>query len=105
MPIPYVAPRNDDERTLTNMWAEALGLEQVGIVDNFFELGGDSMIMTQILGRIQETFGISLTIRAIFDDPTVQALAERIESLQTTTQNAQVLVGAAAGRETVEGAL
>ena len=48
MPIPYVAPRNDEERVLADLWAQALRLERVGIVDNFFDLGGDSMVMTQI---------------------------------------------------------
>jgi acyl carrier protein len=106
MPIPYVAPRNDDERILADLWAEGLRVERVGIVDNFFDLGGDSMVMTLILGRIQETFGVSLTIRAMFDDPTVQALAERIAELRTSTEHAQALMGAAAAeRATVEGAI
>ena len=76
----YVAPRNDIEQRLTEIWQELLAIEPIGVNDNLVELGGDSLTATQILSRLREKFEIGLSLRAIFDNPTVAELAERIES-------------------------
>ncbi|MGH4020308.1 MAG: amino acid adenylation domain-containing protein, partial [Pseudonocardiaceae bacterium] len=72
----YVAPRTEVERALASIWAELLGMEQVGIEDNFFELGGDSIVSVRALSRIRAAFGVDLSTRAVFDAPTVARLAE-----------------------------
>ncbi|WP_270171316.1 non-ribosomal peptide synthase/polyketide synthase [Paenibacillus sp. SYP-B4298] len=70
----YEAPRNAVEEELCRIWAEVLGVEQVGIHDNFFELGGDSILSMQIIFRSAQA-GIGLTPKDIFERQTVAALA------------------------------
>ena len=71
---PYVAPSSDAERTLTEIWEELLGIEQVGVRDNFFELGGDSVISIQVIARSHQA-GLSLTAKQVFEYPTISELA------------------------------
>jgi acyl transferase domain-containing protein len=71
---PYVAPGNNFERSLAAIWAEVLGVEQVGVEDNFFELGGDSILSIQIMARAREA-GIEITAKQMFEQQTVRELA------------------------------
>jgi acyl carrier protein len=61
--------------------ASLLGLDQLGIDDNFFTLGGNSMMGTQLIVLVAETFGIGLPLRTLFEMPTVRQLAAEIERL------------------------
>src|SRR2546427_12437212 len=71
----YVAPRTDAERALAGIWAEVLGVAQVGVEDNFFELGGDSILSIQVVSRARAAFGVDISPRALFTTPTVAGLA------------------------------
>ena len=74
------APRNDTERKLSAIWAEVLGLPEVGIHDSFFDLGGDSLKSVELLMRIIETFEADhLTLSAVVEAPTVDQFAKYIE--------------------------
>jgi amino acid adenylation domain-containing protein len=75
----YIAPRTPTEEVLVSVWSEVLGLEQVGADDNFFELGGHSLLATQVISRVREVFQIELPLRALFEAPTLAALAQRLE--------------------------
>jgi amino acid adenylation domain-containing protein/thioester reductase-like protein len=75
----FVRPRTPIEKKLTEIWAEVLRVEQVGIYDNFFELGGHSLLVTQVLARVRKAFSIDLSLGSIFEAPTVVGMAERIE--------------------------
>ena len=77
----YLAPRNELEQTLADIWAEVLKVDQVGVRDNFFELGGHSLLATQIASRVQKTLQRDVPLRAMFECSTVQELAEYIEGL------------------------
>ncbi|HVG19910.1 MAG TPA: condensation domain-containing protein, partial [Blastocatellia bacterium] len=76
----YEPPRNTIEEYLAGMWAGLLDQERVGIHDNFFELGGHSLLATQVVSRIKQKFSTQVTLRTLFEKPTVTALAEVIEA-------------------------
>jgi len=69
----FAAPRTDAEKTLAGIWADVLGIEDVGIHDNFFELGGDSILSIQVVSRANQA-GIKLTPRLVFENQTVADL-------------------------------
>ncbi len=77
----YVAPRTSVEQMLADLWAALLGVEQVGVRDNFFELGGHSLLATLMMARVQAAAGVELPLRALFEDPTVEGIARRIEAI------------------------
>ena len=78
----FVAPSTPTEEIVAAIWAEVLGLQQVGINDNFFELGGHSLLATQIISRIREAFFIELPLRHLFEAPTIASLSHSIETAQ-----------------------
>ncbi|MEM7307336.1 MAG: amino acid adenylation domain-containing protein [Planctomycetota bacterium] len=75
----HVAPRNETERVLAAIFGEVLGRERVGVEAGFFELGGHSLLATGVAVRIRERLGVELPLRALFEAPTVAALAARID--------------------------
>ena len=72
----YTAPRTEVEERLALMWAEALGLERVGINDNFFELGGHSLMATGLFTRIEAAFERSIPLASLFRAQTIAELAD-----------------------------
>ncbi|GLV53931.1 hypothetical protein KDH_07820 [Dictyobacter sp. S3.2.2.5] len=74
----YVAPRNDVEQKLADVWAEIMHLERVGIQDNFFSLGGDSILSIQIIGRANQ-LGLHLTPKQLFQYQTIEQLSQVVE--------------------------
>ncbi len=78
----YVAPRNETEEIIANIWQEVLGFEQVGIYDNFLELGGDSLLSIQVTARANKA-GLRLNNQHLFEYPTVAELAEVATRTQT----------------------
>ncbi|HEU5379924.1 MAG TPA: amino acid adenylation domain-containing protein [Ktedonobacteraceae bacterium] len=75
----YIAPRTPMEEILSAIWGEVLRVERVGRFDHFFKLGGHSLQATQVVARLRETLQVELPVRAIYDAPTIAALATRIE--------------------------
>ena len=76
---PYVAPQTEMQRTLATLWAQALGLDQVGVDDDFFDLGGNSLVAVQLGARIRRVFEVEMPLAALFEQPTVQTLAGMVE--------------------------
>jgi acyl transferase domain-containing protein/NAD(P)-dependent dehydrogenase (short-subunit alcohol dehydrogenase family) len=92
------SPNEDDiadsleTRAVIGIWKELLGTEQIDAADNFFELGGHSLLGTMVLVRIREQFETELSIRAIFEAPTPQALGERIRKARPAGSEVEVAV-------------
>ena len=66
---------------LTEAWTEVLGVDRVGVHDNFFELGGHSLLATRVMARVQAAAGVELPVRVLFEEPTVEGMARRIEAI------------------------
>ncbi|MGH3815616.1 MAG: amino acid adenylation domain-containing protein, partial [Pseudonocardiaceae bacterium] len=75
----YVAPRTHAEQALVDIWAEVLGVDQVGVQDNFFELGGDSILSIQVVSRARSA-GLGLTSKDLFLHQTIAQLAAAVQA-------------------------
>jgi len=80
----FSVPSTDVEHRLAAIWSELLGVEPVGRQDDFFEMGGHSLLATRVLARVQQSFGVRLELRDVFDAPTVSRMAERIDHKSAT---------------------
>ena len=82
----YEAPRTTVEEVMCDIWAEVLRLDQVGINDNFFELGGHSLLAGRVTAHVREKLGVELPMRSLFEAPTINLLAQRLEQLKRTAE-------------------
>src|SRR5215207_6418478 len=78
------APRSEKEDLLARAWEDVLRLErgEVRRDDNFFDLGGHSLAAAQLSSRVEDAFGVHVSMGAFLEDPTVEGLCTRIETLQ-----------------------
>ena len=74
----YVAPRDSLEQKLAEAWEELLGRKPIGIRDNFFELGGHSLLAVMLVSRVKASLGLDCPLTYIMEEPTIEALAERL---------------------------
>jgi len=72
---PYVAPRTEAERRVSEIWTQVLGIGGIGADDDFYELGGDSLRALDLLARVRAAFGVELPLRAMLEASTVTRLA------------------------------
>ena len=77
--VPHVPPRTPIEATVAALWADLLGVERVGVHDNFFDLGGHSLLTTQLVSRLRDSYQVEVPLQTFFEEPTVTGLAESIE--------------------------
>nr|AIW82283.1 PuwF [Cylindrospermum alatosporum CCALA 988] len=79
-----VSPRTPTEEIIANIIAEVLRVKNLSIYDNFFEIGGNSLLATQVITRLRETFQIELPLRYLFESPTVAELDAAITTFRQT---------------------
>ncbi|HEX6291078.1 MAG TPA: amino acid adenylation domain-containing protein [Herpetosiphonaceae bacterium] len=82
----YIAPRNEHEQIIAEIWQSLLGIERIAVHDNFFELGGHSLLASRIVARIRDAVQVELPLRALFEQPTIAGLAAAVADLQRTRQ-------------------
>ncbi len=87
--IAYLAPGSELEQELANVWQHLLQLEKIGVQDNFFELGGDSLLALRVIAAVQKKLSVTLTVKAIFEWPTIKELSDYI-SVVTESTPAQI---------------
>jgi amino acid adenylation domain-containing protein len=76
----YLAPRDEHEQSLAEIWSKLLNRTPIGANDNFFELGGHSLLATRLALQIRDRFAVNLPIRAVFDRPTLAGLADHVRT-------------------------
>jgi nonribosomal peptide synthetase DhbF len=89
---PWRGPRTPQEEILCALFGEVLGVGGVGIADNFFELGGHSLLATRLIGRIRASLEAEISIRSLFEAPTVEALATRLGEAHAPRSDLDVLL-------------
>jgi acyl carrier protein len=77
-----VLPRTATEATLAVIWTDLLHCGPVGANDDFFSLGGHSLLAVQVASRIRDAFGVELQLTALFEEPTLEGLAQRVDALR-----------------------
>ncbi|MEM7353506.1 MAG: phosphopantetheine-binding protein, partial [Acidobacteriota bacterium] len=79
-PDAYAPPRTPTETVLAEIWREVLSVDRVGRDDDYFDLGGHSLLAVRLMAKIQQRFGVHLTLAMLFRDFTVRGLARLIEA-------------------------
>ncbi|PAO70372.1 surfactin non-ribosomal peptide synthetase SrfAA, partial [Bacillus sp. X2(2017)] len=83
--VSYVAPRNETEQKVADIWAQVLQAEQVGVYDHFFDIGGHSLAGMKMLALVHQELGVELSLKNLFQSPTVEGLAQVIASAEKGT--------------------
>jgi amino acid adenylation domain-containing protein len=86
----YVGARTPLEEIVADIFEEVLRLDRVGIHDNFFEIGGHSLLATQVVSRVRSVFRAEIGVRSIFEQPTVEGVARRIEEVMNVGEKTEM---------------
>ena len=84
----YETPATPAEAVVADIWTELLGMEKVGRHDNFFALGGHSLLVVQLVNRLQSLFEVRMVVRELFEAPTVAGITAKL--LENEPQKGQV---------------
>jgi amino acid adenylation domain-containing protein len=88
----YMPPRDHVEQTIAAIWADLLGVDQIGVDDDFFALGGHSLVVTRLAARMRSQLDVDLALRDLFGAPTLAAQARLVGSRRAATASAVTAV-------------
>lgn len=88
----YVAPKNEMEAGLANIWQELLQVEKIGVNDDFFELGGHSLLAMRLVSVIRKAYALDIPIKTIFNYTTIATLAKQLQSAGSVKEIPDVTV-------------
>jgi amino acid adenylation domain-containing protein len=98
----FVAPRTPLEKTLADLFASVLEVDQVGVYDDFFELGGNSLLASQIINQVSQVFQVELSVVDLFETPNIVGLSDRVEKKQLVQTLSPAAVDLTGEREEIE---
>jgi amino acid adenylation domain-containing protein len=78
-----LSPPTVEQQLVMSIWQQVLKRERIGLREDFFQLGGHSLLATQVMARIEQVFGVTLPVRALFETPTIEGLARQIEQARS----------------------
>ena len=97
--LAFVAPRNDVERKLADIWKKVLEVESVGVTDDFFDLGGHSLLFARLVRRLEEAFSVRLSMSAVFQASTLKSMAALLTNPGSGARRARATVLQANGSQ------
>ena len=72
-------PSTETEQRIADIWADALGLDRIGVFDDFFSLGGHSLMGAEVVERVRAVYDVELPLGRLFESPTVASVAEYVD--------------------------
>ncbi|WP_025028876.1 non-ribosomal peptide synthetase, partial [Caldalkalibacillus mannanilyticus] len=87
----YVAPRTEEEKILTEIWKEVLGIQSIGVKDDFFDLGGHSLKMMQLVHLIRSHMNIEVPLNKLFELSTLEEMAQIVVKMKFETGEHQAV--------------
>jgi len=88
--VEYIAPRNDLEQSLADIWCDLLALDKVGINENFFDLGGHSLLAARAVSKFRHRFNVEIPLRALFELHTIADIASYIKAMQWANDSVEL---------------
>ncbi len=88
--VPFVAPRNEQEQAVADMFREVLNLQEVGVHHSFFDLGGHSLLAARLLSRIRRRFDHEISLPRFFENPTIAMITTCLEVMDWSRQGVPV---------------
>ncbi|EMI17169.1 polyketide synthase type I [Rhodopirellula maiorica SM1] len=85
----YTPPQTRTEKSLAGLWADLLGIDQIGCDDNFFDLGGHSLLAVRLFSKIRKTHGVELPLSSLFEAPTITTLAAMIDQASGRSETSE----------------
>src|SRR2546430_12913754 len=87
----FATPQTELEQTIFNIWREVTGAEQIGVNDNFFDVGGSSIRLVEAHSKLTRALRRPLSVTALFQYPTIRALAKFLSAEPTAHSAAQTI--------------